>query len=124
MLKHYVEFIYPGIVTSESNNKEVTNRNPGEITILKGSFGFRFADREEVELTDGEILKGKLKNKSGWYYQGKKMSLENVKREMPNKEILIDNMKYNGFKHIVWTKFSQAIPLYEMIQFFKRGNLI
>jgi hypothetical protein len=113
MLKHYVEFIYPGIMLSESKNKEIVNRNPKEISIPEGSFGFRFTDREEVELADGEILTGKLKNNSGWYYQGKKMSLEDVKREMPNEEILIDNMKCNGFKYIVWTKFGQAIPLYE-----------
>lgn len=112
MLKHYVEFLYPGIITSETTLKEVQDREPRNISIPEEAFGFRFVDREEIELRE-EILKGEYKSQSGWYYQGRKMSLEDVKREMPEKKILIDNMIYNSFDYIVWAKFGQAIPLYE-----------
>lgn len=113
MVKHYIEFIYPGVFFSESNIKEINKRNPKSVEIPNAAFGFRFMDREEMELKSGEILKGDFKNISGWYYEGKKMTLKDVKMEMPAKNILIDNMLLNKWKSIVWTKFNQAIPLYE-----------
>jgi len=113
MVKHYIEFIYPGAFFSESNIKEVNNRNPKSVEIPNTAFGFRFMDREEVELKSGEILKGDFKNISGWYYEGKKMTLEDVEKEMPDENILIGNMILNKWDSIIWTKFNQAIPLYE-----------
>lgn len=110
MLKHYVEFLYPGILFGESSIREVDNRNPYSVTIPDEAYGFRFLDKEEIAIDD-EILKGKNKNVSGWYYQGRKMSIEDVKREMPNKNILIDNMISNRYGFIVFTKFGQAFPL-------------
>ena len=40
--------------------------------------GFRFYDISAIKI-DGEILKGNPKNISGWYYKGKKMTLEQLK---------------------------------------------
>ena len=111
MLKHYVEFLYPGFVP-ESCYEEITERDPNKIIFPKGSYGFRFVDREEIELRE-ETLKGAYKNQSGWYYRGRKMSLEDVKREKPEETILINNMTYNNQKYIVWTNFGQAFPLEE-----------
>lgn len=110
MLKHYVEYIYPGIIVSETSTKEVLSRNPKSVLIPDSAYGFRFIDREEVEL-NGEKLKGDNKNISRWYYRGRQMTLEDVKREKPEEEILISNMERNDWKSIVWTKFNQAIPL-------------
>ena len=40
--------------------------------------GFRFFDVTAVKF-EGEILRGKPKNISGWYYKGKKMNREQLK---------------------------------------------
>lgn len=111
MLKHYVEFLYPGIFTSESSSKQVEKRDSNLIEIPEGSFGFRFYDIEEFTTESGKILKGEIENYSGWYYKGQKMSLEDVKIQMPEKEILISNMEINGWDYIVFTKYGQAFPL-------------
>lgn len=78
MLKHYVEYLYPGILFSETSVKEVAERDVKAVDISDGCFGFRFFDRT-VTVIDGETLTGDRKNVSGWYYQGEKMTLEQVK---------------------------------------------
>jgi len=61
MLKHYVEFFYPGSFFSESSFEEVSHRDFDQIVMPEGAFAFHFFDREEVE-QDGELLTGKCKN--------------------------------------------------------------
>ena len=34
MLKHYAEFLHPGIIVSENSNKEVKHRDPAKITVV------------------------------------------------------------------------------------------
>lgn len=58
MLKHYVEFFYPGIFMSESSTKEVTDRNTAVTEVPQGVYGYRHFSREEVT-QDGELLLGK-----------------------------------------------------------------
>lgn len=94
MLKHYVEYLYPGILVSETSVKEVAERDVKAVDLSDGCFGFRFFDRT-VTVIDGETLTGDRKNVSGWYYQGEKMTLEQVKATYGsdhNYRILISNM--------------------------------
>ncbi len=108
-LKHYVTFYYPGILMNEEETRLISSRRD-KIEIPKGSFGYRFFDRTETEL-DGETLKGKPKNHSGIHYLGKKMSLAEVKKELPAEKILISNMECNGYKHVVKTIRGNFQPL-------------
>ena len=55
---------------------------------------FQLFDREEVVI-NGEMLTGEEKNKSGWYYIGKKLSAEEVK----------DTHLLQGMKDNMWTGF-------------------
>ena len=100
-LKQYVTFYYPGILMNEKEVKLISSRRD-KIEIPKGSFGYRFFDRIETRV-DGETLKGKPKNHSGIYYLGRKMSLAEVKKELPKEKILISNMEGNGYKYVVKT---------------------
>jgi hypothetical protein len=109
MLYHYVQFFYPGVIITEVSSKRVANRTD-KIEVPKNSFGYRFYD-VEIQECNGEKLRGKDKNESHCYYVGRAMTLADVKREMPNETILIDNMERNDFKRIVRTKYGQSIPM-------------
>jgi len=114
-LKHYVIFYYPGSLVNEEEIKLISSRKD-KIEIPKGSFGYRFFDRTEVEL-DGEALIGKRRDYSVMYYMGKKMSLAEVKRELPKEEVLIRNMEGNNYKYVVKTIRGNFQP-------FKKGDKI
>lgn len=110
MLKHYVERAVAGSFVSDYSSREVEDRDPDKIILGTMEYGFRFYDIEEVEL-DGELLRGKPKNHSKWYYQGEEYTLEQVKRELPGSRILIENMECNGWNTVVKNKFGQFFPL-------------
>ena len=112
MLRHYVEYLYPGICVSETSTREVAERNAALIAIPDRSFGFRFFSREEVEL-DGEVLVGKPKDYSNWIYEGEELTLAQVKKRYPDKDTLISNMECNGYDRVVMTRFGQAMLLEE-----------
>lgn len=96
MLKHYVEFLYPGILFSESSIREIKTRNYKKlIRIPKECYGFRFFDREEIK-NSREVLKGNERNWSGTYYFGKLYTINQVKTEFPNEKILIRNIERNS----------------------------
>lgn len=111
MLKHYVEFMYPGILFSETSETPVKRRDSALVKKPNMSYGFRFFDREETK-KNGEILIGRNKNYSSVYFFGGEVyTLARVKAELPNKDILISNMESNGYKRVVKTRFGQFLPL-------------
>lgn len=112
MIQTYIEYLYAGIIVSETSTKKVSNRNLPK-KIPNGCFGFRFLDRTE-EIKHGENLVGEPKNYSHWYYtKGEVLNKEQVKIKYPSKEILIKNMEYNNISKVIITKYGQAIPLGE-----------
>lgn len=113
MLKHYIRYYYPGVFMSETSVKEVKQRNEKSIEFPKGSFCCQFFDREEI-VKDNEPLVGKEKNHSGRFYNdGEVFNLEKLKKEHPDKETLISNMKCNDWEKIIlcntgnWQPFSE-----------------
>ena len=102
MLKHYVEYHFKDIYSSEYQTKEVKTRNPKLIKLPKGAFAFRFFDRTEVEI-EGEKLVGNPKNYSPLTYYGKIYTLEEVKAQFPYLGTLILNMESNGSNRVVRT---------------------
>ncbi|MEK6908732.1 MAG: hypothetical protein AABX23_01630 [Nanoarchaeota archaeon] len=109
-LKHYVEFLYLGSFFSESSAQEVEARDPSVVQTPREAFGYAFFDRQEYVAQDGEILVGEPRNRSGMHYFGKLMSLDDVKREVPNSDILQSNMRSNGWKKIVKTRRGNFQP--------------
>lgn len=112
MLKHYVEFSYPGAFLSEYSSEEIAERKAELVKVPEGAFAYRFYDREEVEV-DGETLCGERKNYSSRTYFGKAYTLEEVKREFPQYETLIFNMECNGWNRVVQTRRGNWQPLGE-----------
>lgn len=110
MQKTYVESLYPGAFVSETKVIPVDSRDATKFQAPKGCFGFRFFDREEVVSGD-EVLVGKPKNYSGIHYFGRAMTLDDVKREVPNSDILVRNMQGNGWDLVVKTRCGNFQPL-------------
>lgn len=108
----YVQYQYPGLVIQEVSSKKIEARDPEKVAakMPEGAIGFRFFDQTKIEV-DKEALTGEPKNYSGWYYvDGKEMTLDEVKREMPERKILIRNMESNSYDRIVYIR-DQALPL-------------
>lgn len=111
MIKHYVEFFYPGILTSDTSTKVIPTRK-STFEIPEGCFGYRFFDIEiKQSKTSGRPLKSKRFNYSGNYYiEGKIFTMKEIGELMPG-SILHRNMENNGYSRVVKTKFEQYMPL-------------
>jgi len=109
MEKHYVEFMYPGALVTETSVQEVSARDPTKIEAPENCFGYRFFDRVEGEI-DGEAVVGKPKNYSGVHYFGTVKTLDDIKGEMPG-SILQRNMEGNGWDKVVQTRMGNYQPL-------------
>jgi hypothetical protein len=112
---YYAEFLYPGIIVSETPLKEITREeylNPEKVSVPKGSFGFRVMHRNEV-IQEGDVLLGQYKNTSGWFYIGRKLSKVDVCKEFGVESTLFRNMENNGYDYVVNTAFGQSFPLHD-----------
>lgn len=111
MIKHYVEYFYPGLICSETSEVETKDRYPSSLNVPDNAFGFRFFDKEEIVLESGNVLKSDRQNYSPNYYYGEKYTLNQVKLYYPESKTLIANMEWNHWDAVVRTKFGQFIPL-------------
>ncbi len=112
VLKHYVEFAFPGCFFNEYESQEVPERNPEVINVPENAFAFRFYDRTEVTM-DGELLIGEKKNYSPWTYFGTAYTVEEIKANFPQYQTLISNMENNGWDRAVKTRAGNWQPLEE-----------
>jgi|SRR5271157_4054613 len=115
--KTYVEVLYHSILFSENQVEEVSYRDPNAIaTKYKNAFGFRFFDQERTNVKIGgkdQTVYGERKHESQWYYPGGQVfTVEDVEKLKPKKdfEILISNMRGNGYKKVVKTRHGGFVP--------------
>jgi hypothetical protein len=97
----YVEFYYPGIMVDEASVKVVNHRDSKKVNVPSGSFGFRFFDVKSTEEGDVKMESDRLNLSPMYYYGGRIMTLDDVRREMPNDRILISNMESNGWSRVI-----------------------
>ena len=116
MLKHYVEYFYLGILFPRIEVKEILERRVDSIDLPNGAYGFRFFDREVIN-KNGETLIGKMKNISERYYKGEIYTLQDVKNKFHTEDILISNMKCNGWGKVIKTCCGNFLP-------FRKGDKI
>jgi thymidylate kinase len=118
--KIYVEILYPGILFSEPESREVKSRNTMKIakSLKHAAFAFKFYDQVETTiLLDGKpkVVAGDRKNESGMYYpDGQIFTLEEVKMLKPAKDysILASNMEGNNYPLVVKTRVGSWQPFY------------
>ncbi len=111
----FVEYFYPGILVNESSSQEVEARDAQKCAreIPKGAFMFRFYDVFYMEDAETEeVLNRKRLNESKAYYvDGVALDKEGVKKEIPNNEILLSNMRANGWDKVIKTRTGNIQPL-------------
>lgn len=118
-IKHFAEWMFPGIFVSETSVSEVPTRDQFEVAkeAPNGAFAFCIFDVAEATV-DGEKLSGERKNNSPLYYLGGRvMTLAEVEKEYPNEATLLYNMRNNGYDRIIRTSCGQFVP-------FNDGDLV
>lgn len=108
-LKQYVTFLIPGSFFPNEQTEEIFSRNQ-VLDIPDNCFAYQFFDREEVE-QDGELLVGNKKNVSGRFYLGKTMTAQEIEAEGGHNQILLANMKINGWDKVVKTRMGNYQPI-------------
>ena len=109
MKQNYIEWLFPGSFTSDSQAVKVPEY--GFVPeIPERAFGYRHFSRTELEL-GGEKLFGSPTEYSGWTYFGKILTLDEVKALDGDYRILISNMEGNGWNAVVKTIYGQFMPL-------------
>ena len=99
-LKHYVQYAYPGIFVSETTKEPIKSRKE-KVPKKKGAYAYRFYSQEETK-KKGEILCGRSKDFSGWYYfAGELLTLDDVKKKYAKEDTLIWNMENNHYEKVV-----------------------
>lgn len=111
MEKRFIEFLYGGLIVAETSGREATAAEiAGSVTLPKGALAYRFYSKTE-SFVDGEKLIGNVRDRSGWTYQGRRMSIYDVESEMPDQEILISNMRSQRCEAAVQTPGGRMFPL-------------
>lgn len=107
MTKLYMRVWYPGSFVSEDAVKEVSAREERP-DLSPRAYGWQYFERECVE-QNGETLLGKEKNHSPITYIGEELTAEQACAR--GNSIARSNIKGNGYKRLVQTKFGQMFPL-------------
>lgn len=112
MIKHYVEFAYPGLFVSETESRKVKSRTTPS-NIPKDSFAYRFYCVEEKQSGERTLRSDRF-NISGWHYVGGEvLTPEEVAKKYPNEGILLSNIRNNDIKRIVRTRMGTFNELYK-----------
>ena len=111
MIQHYIEYLSAGIIMSDSSSVASKHRDPTKVK-LEHSFGFRFFDREELhDHNTNDVLRGKKKNYSNWYYEGTPYTKQQVCDKFGEDAIISRNMENNDINRVIETKQGQIIPM-------------
>lgn len=105
----YVEYIYTGSLVADSSSAKIASA--ADVHLPKSACGYRTFERTETTTDDGEVLIGAPRNYSAWTYLGREKTLPEVEQEHPGQRILIDNMRINGYKRVVFTPYGNVWPL-------------
>ena len=118
--KTFVEFTCPGAFFNETYSREVDTRDPSCLQIPDNAYAFQFYDIIgttqviwNLKSVDNErvTMKSERMNLSLRYYlNGKVMTYDEVAAEVPNNKILLSNMKCNGWRGVIKTRFGNFQP--------------
>jgi hypothetical protein len=116
--KTYVELQYPGLLFSEDEHKEVTERNAYKCAKqYPKAYSLQFYDQVSTTVVvDGysQQVYGKRKNESPIYYpDGKTFTLDEVRTLTGDYSTLIANMQGNGYSKVVKTRTNNWQPFNE-----------
>ncbi len=94
--QHFVEYLYPGLIVGETSIKRIDDVDSLHMKMPDGAVAWRTHERSAT-FVGGEELLGKIKNRSGWTYYGRRLTLADAQRELPSEHILLSNMKLGDY---------------------------
>lgn len=106
MAKHYVRFFYPGALFIEYENKEIQGRSIELNKVPKNVYGYFLYD-----IIEPKNKKPYVRKRSPMVYFGKPYTLEEIENLFPDLNILIHNIKNNGYKGAVKCRTGNWQPL-------------
>ena len=110
MVKHFVTCYFRGIIFSEASIKEIEVRDPQAIvkSLPSDAYGFRFFSIVE-KVDEGVTLTSDAFDTSGMYFVNGTVYTKSEVEHM-NRKILLDNMKSNGWNHVIETRLGNFQP--------------
>jgi hypothetical protein len=99
--KHYITFYFPGVFVSNETVREVSDRD-AQITAPPGAYGYRVHSRTELR-QDGETLVGAPRDFGPMTYFGEVLTVAEVEALPGDHEVLLSNMRCNGWDRVVRT---------------------
>lgn len=103
--KHFVRFRYLGSFFSKESSNEVADRDPLKVGVPEGAFAFTFYDLVVgVAIENGKAIpvsSAALDESNHYYYGGKIYTVTELKKELPNKRILVSNIECNGYRRAI-----------------------
>lgn len=115
--KHFITYMYPGLIMGESENKAIDSRPAlADVELPRGAFAFRFFDKVYVGATDDEgnkferLVEGCANESKTFYPGGETFTLEQVKKWEGDFKILISNMEGNDYPVVVKTRCGNIQP--------------
>ena len=113
----YVEYLFPGLIVSETSRHSVTHRDPAAIAREAAGdvFAFRFYDIVTTIVTAGgrdvETRSGEVDATGRYYIDAEKLTSAEVAALPGNHSILLDNMRANGWDPILRCRTGNFQPL-------------
>ncbi|MCL4384523.1 hypothetical protein M1116_03645 [Patescibacteria group bacterium] len=108
--RSYVEFYYVGVFFDEHTTKEVTNRDEYEVEVPEGVYAFRFFDVKSLEVVGIRLKSDRLNVSPMFYYGGRVMNAEEVKKLEKEPETVLRNMKVNGWDKVIRCRMGNFKP--------------
>lgn len=113
----YVKFWYRGAFVDEDSCRMVNSRDIGALIIPQSVYALEFYDIR-IAHESGGVLKSEPFNRSPkLFYGGQIMTVADVEREIPDHDILLDNMRINGWARVIKTRAGHFLP-------FVDGNIL
>ena len=103
---HYVIFWSPGSFVANEQTMTVQTSDPRKVAWPDNAYAFRLFRREDV--IDGDkTYEGKPEQIGPIYYHPASVvqSLDEVRANPRATPILLDNMRFNGWEQIIWTRW-------------------
>lgn len=119
----YVEFFSDGPLSRDFQIEEVPNRDALP-TPPDSAFVFRFFDINIVHINGIEYASNRLNVSGLTYIDGDVLSLDDVKKSVPNNRILLSNMEREGLAYVVRTRDGHFQPLCAGDSVIKDGTTI
>jgi len=102
----FIEYLTTGTIFAENKIKEVEDReHPDPEDHVSWAFAYSFFEKDYVEIEDQRVYLGKRKNVSKLFYpQARLLTIEDLEKEFPDKDILIRNLKSARSEKVIYTK--------------------